>query len=208
MIPCCGLLLKLRCRFSFFLCRRTPSINAPAPTTITTTNPNGSSFTIPPELSKVCADPPCNVTVEVNGVTYMPGDTIPSLPLGTTNLTYTIVDSQGVTRTDTTSVTLIAPPRITAPPAETLNATNSTGVATTIPPPTNQSCYQTQCTVSVYINGSLVPLAVGDPIVLPPNSNTTITYKIVDASGQSSTDKISIVVLPYVLLGPSDIHSH
>ena len=168
------------------------AVTAPSPLTVSTTNPNGTTFTIPPELSKSCSSPPCNVTVTIGNTTYLPGQTIP-LPVGTTPLVYTIVDSTGATSTSPTTVTMAGPPSITAPADQTLNATSPAGVSSyTIPQPANTTCPQPVCQVSVLYNGTLYK--PGDTIPLPVGNNT-LTYTIVDSKGNTAQDVANVVVV-------------
>lgn len=48
------------------------------------------------------------MTVEINGVVYTPGQAV-QLPIGTTSLQYKIVNGNGATAVDSTSITVNPP---------------------------------------------------------------------------------------------------
>ena len=167
---------------------------------MSTTNPNGTTFTIPPELSKSCSSPPCNVTVTIGNTTYLPGQSIP-LPVGTTPLVYTITDSTGATATSPTTVVVQGPPDITAPAPATGNATSASGASFTIPPPSSETCGQPPCTVSVLFNGTLYP--VGSTVQLPIGA-TPLTYIVTDSNGNTASDQTSATVVgPPTITAPA-----
>ena len=126
-----------------------PSITAPADQTLNATSAAGvSSYTIPQPASSTCPQPTCQISVLYNGTLYKPGDTIP-LPVGTTTLTYSIVDSKGNTATDSLLVDVVGPPSIDAPAPVTLNATGPSGAPVTLQPQADQYCGAPNCTIKV-----------------------------------------------------------
>ena len=92
---------------------RPPTVTAPAPLTMNgTSNSPTTPVTLPPPTSQTCAAPPCNVTIVINGTTYLPGQTV-NLPTGsTTPITYVITDSQGRNATSPTNVTVSVQPYV------------------------------------------------------------------------------------------------
>ena len=87
------------------------------------------------------------------------------------------------------------PPQITAPPAQTLNATGPSGAAYSIPPDVYDFCGVPACTINVVINGTSYP--VGANITLPPG-NTSVKYVITDAAGTKANSTTLVTVKPYV----------
>lgn len=171
-----------------------PDITAPAPAVLNATTPAGASYVIPQSADQYCGRPQCIVAVLVNGTQYKPDDTIPVLP-GTTQLTYIITDSTGVTSQDTTSVTVNGPPEIVAPPPRNVTTSDPAGASITLPPPANVYCGIPNCTVTAVVNGTSYP--VGSTVLLPANTTTPLTYVVIDGTGvQTANDTTSITVPP------------
>ena len=177
-----------------------PSITAPADQTLNATSPAGvSSYTIPQPANTTCPQPTCQVSVLYNGTLYKPGDVIP-LTVGTSTLTYTIVDSKGNTATDQANVDVVGPPSINAPAPATISTTNPAGATVTLQPPASEFCPNPNCTTQILINGTFYK--PGDSVTLPLG-NTTLTYVVTDALGQNATDPTVAIVIQLPQYVPS-----
>ncbi len=122
-----------------------------------------------------------------------------NFPLGTTTVTWTVTDGSGNSATDTQSVTVIdnENPTITAPADVTVNvdagSCEATGVALGTPTTSDN------CSVASVTNNSAEPYPLG---------TTTITWTVVDGSGNTTTATQTVTVVDDVIptiTAPEDI---
>lgn len=161
----------------------TPTITAPAALTIST---NNGCFAVNTNLGTPVTSDNCSVASVTNNAPS-------SFPLGNTTVTWTVVDGSGNTSTATQVVTVVdsSLPTIVAPIA--INTTTNTGCTATGVvlgnPVTNDNC-------------SIASVTNNAPVAFPLG-NTTVTWTVVDGSGNIATATqlvtVTDVTLPTVL---------
>ncbi len=152
-----------------------PTVTAPAAVTVEQTDRNGTAATLGVATATDICDAAPTITNNAPAV----------FPLGTTTVTFTATDASGNFSTATTTVTVkdtTAPVINNVPAAISVEQTNRAGTPVTVGLPTATDI----CDAA--------PTVTSDAPATFPLGTTTVTFKVTDASGNTSTATTTVTV--------------